>query len=81
MKALNQKLIVLIGGIVAVAGFARAQPFLVVGTGSPDIDVPAVFQPSVATVFLDAGATNTVIVGASTSLEDHGTGTVVIPMP
>ena len=39
------------------------------------------FQPSVANVFLDAGATNTVIVGSSTSLEDHGTGTVVIPMP
>ena len=39
------------------------------------------FQPSVANVFLDAGATNTVIVGSSTSLEDHGDGTVVIPMP
>jgi hypothetical protein len=34
-----------------------------------------------ANVLLDAGATNTVIVGNSTSLEDHGSGTVVIPMP
>ena len=42
MKALSQKLIVVIGAIVAVAGFAKAQPFMVVGTGNPDIDVPAV---------------------------------------
>jgi hypothetical protein len=37
------------------------------------------FQPTVANVFLDAGAANTIIVGNSTSLQDHGSGTVVIP--
>lgn len=39
------------------------------------------FHASVANVFLDTGATNTVIVGRATSIEDHGSGTVVIPMP
>ena len=42
MKTLNQKLIVVILAIFAVTGPATAQPFMVVGTGNPDIDVPAV---------------------------------------
>ena len=35
MKAVNQKLIVVIGSIVAVAGFATAQPFIVIPDPRP----------------------------------------------
>ena len=35
MKAVNQKLIVVIGSIVAVAGFATAQPFIVIPDRRP----------------------------------------------
>ena len=35
MKALNRKLIVVIGAIVAVAGFATAQPFIVIPDRRP----------------------------------------------
>ena len=39
------------------------------------------FQPSLVNVFVDAGVTNTVVVGGATSLEDHGIGTVVVATP
>jgi hypothetical protein len=35
MKALNQKLIIVIGAIVAVAGFATSQPFMVIPDPRP----------------------------------------------
>ena len=42
MKALNRRLIVVIGAVAALAGSAAAQPVMVTGTGDPNIDVPAV---------------------------------------
>jgi len=45
---------------------------------SNDIDG---FQSSVADLFVDTGATNTVLIGRQANLEDHGTHTVVIPTP
>jgi hypothetical protein len=39
------------------------------------------FQPPAANVFVEVGSTNTVIVGPQTSLEEHGIGAVVVPMP
>jgi hypothetical protein len=36
-------------------------------------------QPSLADVFIDAGALNTVIIGRKPMVEDHGSGTVVVP--
>jgi hypothetical protein len=38
------------------------------------------FQSSLADVFVDAGATNTLIIGRQAVVEDHGNGTVVVPM-
>jgi hypothetical protein len=38
------------------------------------------FEPSVADVFVDVGVMNTLIVGQGT-VEDHGIGTVVVPLP
>ncbi len=39
------------------------------------------FQSSVAAVSLDSGVTNTFIIGRQAAIEDHGNGTVVVPMP
>jgi hypothetical protein len=39
------------------------------------------FQSSLADVFVDSGVTATVIVGRSNSIQDNGTGTLVVPMP
>ncbi|MGI8743124.1 MAG: hypothetical protein ACR2NN_11255 [Bryobacteraceae bacterium] len=39
------------------------------------------FQSSVADIFVDAGATNTFVIGRQASVEDHGSGTVVVPRP
>ncbi len=39
------------------------------------------FQPSLAGVFVDAGVTSTIIVEGPTSIQDHGSGTVVARMP
>jgi hypothetical protein len=39
------------------------------------------FQSALADIFIDAGGTNTFIAGRQTSMEDHGSGTVVVPMP
>jgi hypothetical protein len=39
------------------------------------------FQPSLAGIFIDAGASNTVVIGRQATVQDHGTGTVVVPMP
>jgi hypothetical protein len=33
-----------------------------------------------ADVFVDAGATNTIAVGAQNTVEDHGAGTVIVPV-
>ena len=41
MKRL-QRLIVVVGAVVAVGGTMAAQPVVVTGTGNPDVDVPAV---------------------------------------
>jgi hypothetical protein len=38
------------------------------------------FQSSLADVFVDAGVTNTALIGHQVLVEDHGTGTVVVPM-
>jgi hypothetical protein len=38
------------------------------------------FQSSLADIFVDAGVTNTSVIGRQGRVEDHGTGTVVIPM-
>ena len=37
------------------------------------------FQASLADVFIDAGASNTVVIGRQAAVADHGSGTVVIP--
>jgi hypothetical protein len=37
------------------------------------------FESSLADVFIDAGASNTVVIGRQVTVADHGTGTVVIP--
>jgi hypothetical protein len=39
------------------------------------------FQSSQADIFVDAGVTNTAIIGRKALIEDHGSGTVVLPMP
>jgi hypothetical protein len=39
------------------------------------------FQSSLADVFVDSGVTATVIVGRPTSIQDNGTGAVIVPMP
>jgi hypothetical protein len=38
------------------------------------------FHSLLADVFIDAGATNTVVVGSQAGVEDHGIGSAVIPM-
>jgi hypothetical protein len=38
------------------------------------------FQSSLADVFIDAGATNTIVIGTQNGVEDHGSGTAVVPM-
>ena len=38
------------------------------------------FQSSLADIFVDAGVTNTAVIGRQARIEDHGTGTVVVPM-
>ena len=37
------------------------------------------FQSTLADVFIDAGVTNTLVVGAQNSVEDLGVGTVIVP--
>ena len=39
------------------------------------------FQSSLADVFVDAGVTNTVVIGRRASVEDRGSGTRVVPVP
>ena len=39
------------------------------------------FQSSLADVFVDAGVTNTVVIGRKATVEDRGSGTVVVPKP
>jgi hypothetical protein len=39
------------------------------------------FEASVASIFLDAGVTNTFVIGRQATVEDHGSGTVAVPMP
>ena len=39
------------------------------------------FEASAAAIFLDAGVTNTFVIGHQATVEDHGSGTVVVPMP
>ena len=38
------------------------------------------FQSSLADIFIDAGVTNTFVIGRQASVEDHGSGTIVVPM-
>ena len=42
MKTLNRKFIAAIAAVVAFGATAAAQAVVVVGTGDPDLDVPAV---------------------------------------
>lgn len=39
------------------------------------------FSPAEAGLFVDAGGNNTVLVGQSSTIEDHGSGTVVVSWP
>ena len=39
------------------------------------------FQSALTDVYVDAGATNTLLVGRQARVEDHGEGTVVVPIP
>lgn len=39
------------------------------------------FQSSLADIFVDAGVTNTFVIGHQAHVEDHGSGTAVVPMP
>ena len=39
------------------------------------------FQSSLADVFVGAGVTNTLVVGMQATVEDHGTGTFIVPTP
>ena len=38
------------------------------------------FTAAQAGLFVDAGGGNTVLVGGQSAVEDHGTGTVIVPM-
>ena len=38
------------------------------------------FQSSLTDIFVDAGVTNTAVIGRPARVEDHGTGTVIVPM-
>ena len=38
------------------------------------------FTSAQADLFVDAGATKTIAVGAQSSVEDHGSGTVIVPV-
>ena len=38
------------------------------------------FQSSLADVVIDAGVTNTLVVGCQSTVEDHGVGTVIVPV-
>jgi hypothetical protein len=38
------------------------------------------FQSSLADIFVDMGVTNTSVIGRQGRVEDHGAGTVVVPM-
>lgn len=39
------------------------------------------FTSAQADVFIDAGGSNTVVLGRQSTVEDHGVGTVVVPAP
>ncbi|MGI8992411.1 MAG: hypothetical protein ACR2I2_22875 [Bryobacteraceae bacterium] len=39
------------------------------------------FQSSLADIFVDAGVANTFVIGRQATVEDHGSGTVLIPTP
>jgi hypothetical protein len=39
------------------------------------------FESSLADVFVDAGVTNTLVVGRQRSIEDHGAGTTIVQVP
>jgi hypothetical protein len=70
-----------------VRGRARAALSVVGGGGTPASNTFVAnniegFHSSLADVFIDAGVTNTLITARKgTTIEDHGRGTVVVPMP
>jgi hypothetical protein len=39
------------------------------------------FQSSLADIFIDAGVTSTFVIGRQATVQDNGSGTVVVPMP
>ena len=39
------------------------------------------FRSSLADVFVGAGVNNTLVIGAENSVEDHGAGTLIVPVP
>jgi hypothetical protein len=70
-----------------IRGHARAALVLAVkGAGIParntfvSNDITG-FQSSLADLYVDTGVTSTVVVGQVTKIEDHGAGTVVVPVP
>ena len=38
------------------------------------------FQSSAADIFIDTGVTNTIVIGSRANVEDHGAGTVIVPI-
>jgi hypothetical protein len=70
-----------------IRGRARAALSVAIqGMGIPDasafvLNDLADFQSSLADIFVGAGITNTLVVGRKGTVEDHGIGTVVVPMP
>jgi hypothetical protein len=70
---MNRILILLMRAAVVLAGTAIAQSITVIGTEDPAQDSPA----TGAGLFMDAGGSNTVLVGHPGIVEDHGS--VVVP--
>jgi hypothetical protein len=70
-----------------IRGRARAALSVAVqGAGVPDGNAFVFndmegFQASVADIFIGTGITNTIVVGQKATVEDHGIGTVIVPMP
>ena len=93
---MKRRLILVIGAVAALAGSVAAQPVVVTARAALNVidqnggmpgnntfvsnDVDG-FQSSLADIFLDAGVTNTSVIGRQASIEDHGSGTVVVPRP
>lgn len=76
-SVLNNRIRGRAGAALAVIGLNGGTP----GNTSFVANDLAGFQSSLADVFVDAGATNTVVIGRRAIVKDQGSGTVVVPMP